>query len=274
MLDKSSRANNPRSLKHPKSFLFLRQDGKIGDYIVSSFVFREIKKFNPLIKIGVICTKQNAYLFQRNNNIDKIYIVKKRSILEYIKKALSIRKERYDVVIDPTIVLRNRDLLLLRIINASNYIGYKKVDYNIFDINITKDGHFSEVYKEALAQSNINFSDDSYDIPQDDSTKEEIIQFISDNKLNNFITINFYGAGKNRKFNDTHIIDYLAYIRSHHKCPLVLLSTPDTHKHLSKIANQFDDIFVYSKPHTTIYHTIELIRNFRLIHQRFILLPG
>lgn len=28
MLDKSSRANNPQSLKHPKSFLFLRQDGK------------------------------------------------------------------------------------------------------------------------------------------------------------------------------------------------------------------------------------------------------
>ncbi|HHF1033147.1 TPA: glycosyltransferase family 9 protein, partial [Haemophilus influenzae] len=110
ILDKSSRSYNPQSIEHPKSFLFLRQDGKIGDYIVSSFVFREIKKFNPLIKIGVICTKQNAYLFQRNNNIDKIYIVKKRSILEYIKKALSIRKERYDVVIDPTIVLRNRDL--------------------------------------------------------------------------------------------------------------------------------------------------------------------
>ena len=49
MLDKSSRSNNPQSLEHPKSFLFLRQDGKIGDYIVSSFVFREIKKFNPLI---------------------------------------------------------------------------------------------------------------------------------------------------------------------------------------------------------------------------------
>ena len=76
MLDKSSRSNNPQSLEHPKSFLFLRQDGKIGDYIVSSFVFREIKKFNPLIKIGVICTKQNAYLFQRNHNIDEIYLVK------------------------------------------------------------------------------------------------------------------------------------------------------------------------------------------------------
>lgn len=53
-----------------KNILFLRQDGKIGDYVVSSFVFREIKKFNPHIKIGVICTKQNAYLFKQNPYID------------------------------------------------------------------------------------------------------------------------------------------------------------------------------------------------------------
>ena len=52
-------------------------------------------------------------------------------ILDYIKTALFIRKERYDVVIDPTIILRNRDLLLLRILNARNYIGYRKADYNI-----------------------------------------------------------------------------------------------------------------------------------------------
>ena len=265
ILDKSSRVNNPQSLEHPKSLLFLRQDGKIGDYIVSSFVFREIKKFNPLIKIGVICTKQNAYLFQRNHNIDEIYLVKKRNILDYIKTALFIRKERYDVVIDPTLVLRNRDLLLLRILNARNYIGYRKADYNIFNINITKDGHFSEIYKEALAQSNISLSDDRYDIPQDDLIKEEILQFITDNKLNNFITINFYGNGKNRKFDDSHIVDYLTYIRDSNKHQLILLATPDTYEHLSRIANQFNDVFVYPNPHTTIYHTIELIRNCALL---------
>ena len=73
--------------------------------------------------------------------------------------------------------------MLLRILNARNYIGYRKADYNIFNINITKDGHFSEIYKEALAQSNISLSDDSYDIPQDGSTKEEILQFITDNPV-------------------------------------------------------------------------------------------
>lgn len=56
ILDKKTPKN--ATALSPKKILFLRQDGKIGDYIVSSFVFREIKKSNPEIKIGVVCTKK------------------------------------------------------------------------------------------------------------------------------------------------------------------------------------------------------------------------
>lgn len=44
ILDKKT-SNKPitSNLKSQK-ILFLRQDGKIGDYIVSSFIFRELKK--------------------------------------------------------------------------------------------------------------------------------------------------------------------------------------------------------------------------------------
>ena len=71
---------------------------------------------------------------------------------------------------------------------------------------------FQKFTKRHLAQSNISLNDDSYDIPQDDSTKEEILQFITDNKLNNYITINFYGNGKNRKFDDSHICRLFKHI--------------------------------------------------------------
>ncbi len=47
LLDKKSSDNFSDNM--PMSILFLRQDGKIGDYIVSSFAFREIKRFNPMI---------------------------------------------------------------------------------------------------------------------------------------------------------------------------------------------------------------------------------
>ena len=55
-------APNPHNLR---AILFLRQDGKIGDYIVSSFAFREIKKANPAIKIGVVCSAKTIRILMR-----------------------------------------------------------------------------------------------------------------------------------------------------------------------------------------------------------------
>lgn len=243
-----------------KSILFLRQDGKIGDYVVSSFVFREIKKFNPEIKIGVICTKKNAYLFQQNQYIDQLYCVKRRSIIDYIKCALSISKEKYDLVIDPTIVIRNRDLLLLRLVNASNYIGYKKQEYQIFNINLEGEHHFSELYKLALETANITVQDMTYDVPFDEQSAVEISQFLAENRLKGYIALNFYGAARIKKVNDENIKTYLAYLTQATKDkPLVLLSYPEVTAKLKQLAENYSNIFVHDT--TKIFHTIELIRH-------------
>ena len=37
-----------------KSILFLRYDGKIGDTVINDIMFREIKKYYPDMKIGVV----------------------------------------------------------------------------------------------------------------------------------------------------------------------------------------------------------------------------
>lgn len=57
LLDKSviPLTDNPLALCPVRKILFLRKDSKIGDMIVSSFVFREIKKNDPSIKIGIVC---------------------------------------------------------------------------------------------------------------------------------------------------------------------------------------------------------------------------
>ncbi len=73
--------------------------------------------------------------------------------MDYIKCGLAIQKEQYDLVIDPTIMIRNRDLLLLRLINAKHYIGYQKANYGLFNINLEGQFHFSELYKLALEKS-------------------------------------------------------------------------------------------------------------------------
>ena len=49
-----------------KKILFVRYDGKIGDYIISSFVYREIKKIRKDIQIDVVGITKNEDLFLKN----------------------------------------------------------------------------------------------------------------------------------------------------------------------------------------------------------------
>ena len=61
--------------------LFLRTDGKIGDFIISSFIFREIKKHYPNIKIDIVSDKSLEDLLKLNENIDEYYIFDRKKIL-------------------------------------------------------------------------------------------------------------------------------------------------------------------------------------------------
>ncbi|WP_443091211.1 glycosyltransferase family 9 protein [Basfia succiniciproducens] len=258
-LDKKS-LNTEKSLLDIKKILFLRQDGKIGDSIVSSFVFREIKKQNPNTHIGVVCSNKNAFLFERNPYIDQLHFVKNRNILERIKCGLNLRKLSYDVLIDPTVLLRNRDLLFLRLINAKCNIGYQKADYKIFDYNIEDNSlHFSQVYQKALEMIGFKQIDTTYDVPQDKEISQQVRSFLNKNSLDKFIAVNFYGNGSSRRFNDERIVETLHYLTTHSEKPILLLAYPEVINHLEKLAEPFPYVFI-DKNSTTIYHSIEAIK--------------
>lgn len=238
--------------------IFLRQDGKIGDYIVSSFVFRELKKSYPQMEIGVVYDKRQAYLLRQNPYIDSHYVVRNKNVIDYIKCGLKLRKQKYDTVIDPTILIRNRDLLLLRLINANNYVGYQKSDYRIFNMNLEGDYHFSELYQLALEKIGITVDNTQYDIPLNSISQQEIISFLHENKLSGYLTLNFYGAARSRKFEDHNAEKMIRYLQEKTHKPIVLLSSPDTVEKLKLMAEKYHNVFVFDTKN--IFHTIELIR--------------
>lgn len=243
----------------PQKILFLRHDGKIGDYIVSSFIFREIKKHYPHIQIGVVCSHKNAYLFKENPYIDHYYLVKTKSILDYLQCGKLLKQENYDVVIDPTTTLRNRDLLFLRMISAKYYVGYQKQHYQLFDLNVEKADHFSKIYQQALAMVNIQIVDPSYDIPFHLTSNQNIKNFLSQHQLKNYIAINFFGAGSARKFSDQKIKLLLSELKLKTNTPLVLLTFPEVTEKLKDLTKSFDNLFIYENTQT-VFDTIELVR--------------
>lgn len=248
----------------PKSILFLRHDGKIGDYVVSSFVFREIKKQSPQTKIGVVCSKKNAYLFEQNPYIDELYFVKTKDIGDYIRCGKQLAKEQYEVVIDPTVTLRNRDLLFLRTINAKNYVGYQKENYRLFNFNIPAQNiHFSEIYKQALELVGFKQISTAYDVPYTEKSKQAIQDFLAKNNLTSYTAVNFFGAGSARRFNDKTIKSLLDNLTSN-TMYIVLLTYPGVTEKLKLVAQEYNNVFIYEKTQT-VFDTIELIRNASLV---------
>ncbi len=267
LLIDTGKENDYHTPTYIKKILFLRQDGKIGDYIVSSFVFREIKKQRPDIFIGVVCRKNNAYLFSANPYIDQLYFVKKRSITNLIKCGLNLRKLRFDALVDPTMLLRNRDLLFIRLINARINLGYLKSDYSIFNLNITDPTlHFSDIYKAALEKLGFNHINTQYDIPSDRQANINIVSFLKHNGLSEFISVNFFGHGSARRFNQRNIAAILEYLLKNTPLPIVLLTYPDITAQLKQIMQSVNALstapqkLFINENTSTIFHNIELIR--------------
>ncbi|GHT34485.1 hypothetical protein AGMMS49592_4340 [Endomicrobiia bacterium] len=68
ILDKRSKLIKSLDINQIKSILFFRDDDKIGDIVVSTLLFREIKKKYPSISIVVLCGKNNREILKYNNN--------------------------------------------------------------------------------------------------------------------------------------------------------------------------------------------------------------
>ncbi|QLB21295.1 heptosyltransferase [Vespertiliibacter pulmonis] len=248
-----------------RKIIFLRQDGKIGDYIISSFIFRELKKQNPNIYIAVVCSTKIQYLFRQNSFVDKIYTVKTKDIINYIQVSNKIRADKYDILIDPTVFIRNRDLLLIKLIGAKVNIGYQKQDYKIFDESINDINiHFSQVYEKILNRMEFKNINTDYDIPSNLVSQRNIEEFLEENNIHKFIAINFFGASSSRSFNDESIKILLNHITSKISTPIILLIYPTITEKVKKFILSYSNIYLYEKTQT-IFDNIEIIKKSYLV---------
>ena len=267
LLDSYPKASSSLQPNNIHSIVFLRQDGKIGDYIVSSFVFREIKKVAPHIQLSVVCTRKNRELFDNNPHIDTVYIVKAKSMISYWLIGLIIKKHNIDIVIDPTSFIRNRDLVLIRTISASYNIGFNKENYKIFNLNIRNYGqHYTEIYREAISLIGISNPDCSYDIPVSESHQQAIQNFLKNNHISDYIAINFFGAANSRRFTKEKIFRFLEFFnQTTPNTNFILLTYPSVTSTLEEILSKgIKNCFIYRNT-ISIQDTIELIRRARVV---------
>ena len=234
-----------------KSILFLRYDGKIGDMIVNSLMFREIKKVYPDIRIGVIARGAAIDIIKDNPNVDKIYkYYKDRKKIKDL--ALKIKEEKYDLLIDFSEMLRVNQMMLINLCGARINIGLDRKDWELFDLSIEsgKDFKWTEhitkrylayLIKLGLKKENIDIS---YDIYLEDEKKYEA--FFNEIKESKKLILNPYGASKHKSFNIETLENIITYLKDK-DIAIILVYFGDKYKELEFLEKKYKYVYIPKK---------------------------
>ena len=234
-----------------KSILFLRYDGKIGDMIVNSLMFREIKKVYPDIRIGVIARGAAIDIIKDNPNVDKIYeYYKDRKKIKDL--ALKIKEEKYDLLIDFSEMLRVNQMMLINLCGARINTGLDRKDWELFDLSIEsgKDFKWTEhitkrylayLIKLGLKKENIDIS---YDIYLEDEKKYEA--FFNEIKESKKLILNPYGASKHKSFNVETLENIIDYLKDK-DIAIILTYFGDKYKELEFLEKKYKYVYIPKK---------------------------
>lgn len=226
-----------------KSILFLRYDGKIGDMVVNTLMFREIKKNYPNIKIGVVAREGNSEIIKNNPNVDKIYLyIKNRR--EIKKLALEIAEEKYDLLIDFSEMLRVNQMMFINLCGAKFNIGIDKKDWNLFDFSYIKPAgnyHISKIYSDILNILGVKNQDLSYDLHFNDIEKENVDKLLNglDEKEKIFV-FNPFAASKHRDINKNNIEKIIDIILKKENRKVFLVGEKSRKRELEEIIKKYD----------------------------------
>lgn len=225
--------DNKIDMSKVRSILFLRYDGKIGDMVVNTLMFREVKRKYPGIKIDVVARGAAMDILKYNPYVDNIYGYKKGKNKDLIAE---IKGKNYDVLVDFTEMLRVNQMEFINKCAAKVNIGLDKKDWKMFDLSIElgedydKADHITKRYGAYLKRLGIDSFEKKYDIYLADQEKYEEYD----------VVLNPYGASKHKHFNQdtlTYIIELLNKLGR----KVILIYSPDKYEELDK--------FIKGNPH-------------------------
>lgn len=231
------------------SILFLRYDGKIGDMVINTIMFREIKKQYPSIKIGVVTKGGAKGVIEDNPYVDKIYNYEKSS--KKIKElAKEISDEKYDLLVDFSEMLRVNQMMLINLCKARYNMGLDRKDWKLFDISVDSgidfqwNEHITQRYlayllKLGLNREKIYLFYDIY-LKKDNSKYSDFLNNIVEEKK---VVLNPYGASKHKSFSLETLDKIIKYLKELN-IGVILLYFGDKYKELEVLKKSNKNLYI------------------------------
>ncbi len=255
-----------------RNILILRP-GKIGDIIISSFVFTAIKKLNPEIKIYLITLQKNKDILRVNPDIDEIYFIKQNIIALVKLLPLKFRK-KFDLLIDLNDNPSNTSALLLKFFDAQFKLGFnfdkqkKYLTHSIEQLN-KESTHLVERYAHLLKESGLEINDEIIKpvIYLDKKIEEKIVNELSQLKKNyKLIGLNISSGAPIRKYSVENWIKLISsLINKHKELKILILFDSEDIKSAEQILNFFQNNLVIKTKCDTFQSFAATIKNVDLL---------
>jgi ADP-heptose:LPS heptosyltransferase len=200
-------------IKNAKKILFFRYD-RIGDMIITTPVFRELKLAYPHINLTILASKVNRNVLSNNPYIDHVILNHKNNFFGDILSLLKLRYNKYDVCIEFDHSVIPHAILRLKIINPKKVIsiikegryGVNGNELSIYDIYTKKPKkeHFRNIWLGILEPFGVKPRSNRYDLFITDKQKKRAQNFIKEYANKFLVGINLEGAveGKRIRFSE------------------------------------------------------------------------
>ncbi|NGZ18432.1 glycosyltransferase family 9 protein [Vibrio aestuarianus] len=253
-------------LVNTKSILFIRNDAKLGDAIVSSGVLKKLKKYRPEIKIKVLTTSAMAPLFEEHFGVDQVVHLSKRPSYSEMKDVCE-QVGSVDVVVSLNLDMKMKDIYLLNKLKSKINIGLGS-NLNLINFNVSNDiinMHYADKFNYITTLLGIDEPAENYIVPLIPSSMEKAQKFLSENNIDKFVLINPFGSGNERKLNKDSINKIISAIKERDKSlRVVLLSSPDTRELLESMSLTSTTVHHFGQSES-IYDAIAMVEKAKLV---------
>ena len=239
------------------SVIFLKYD-KIGDMVVCTPVFRELKQAYPHISISVFASNVNKAILSNNPYIDDIYTYD-NNWLKLLPVLFKLRKRKFDVCFEFEAKVVTRAILIAKIIKpklvASVFKKYGRYNVDAEKLKVydfytkeNKKDHWSDICLETLGVFNLKSKSSKYDIFLSDNQRGIAKNFIKNTSSEKIkIGINLEGYSHNGEINPDNLRAICQGIyQKNAKILIIILSKPGDEGKIEKLIKYMELNYVVS----------------------------
>lgn len=205
---------NRQHVARPKSALFLRLDGKLGDTITFSALIQQMIQNCPDLNIHILTRKNSLEVYQclfpeliKNGQIQLHFVEK--NLIKIFKTIYELKPFIFDVMVSTSHILDPQSIILARLIQARNKISFLNQEMIFFDHHIVQDFftiHITERYKKVIESMGLTWTTPvsySFSIPAEHIYKVsvELEKIKSQKKARNLIVLNSFAGARLRNLN-------------------------------------------------------------------------